>query len=63
MGENRYFGRASELMAIKVEIPRIQPYLGVPDRIVTLLMDYRGDHKESEVDEHCTGNVSGKAAT
>jgi hypothetical protein len=54
VAEHGYFGRASELMAIKVEIPRIRPYLGAPDRIVPFLMGYRGDHKENKVDEHCT---------
>jgi hypothetical protein len=46
-----YFGRASELMAIKVEIPLIRPYLGAPDGIASLLMNYRGDHEENKVYE------------
>jgi hypothetical protein len=50
-----YFGRASELMAIKVEIPRIRPYLGAPDSIASLLMNYRGDYKENKVDEQIDG--------
>jgi len=48
-----YFGGASELMAIKVEVPRIRPYLGAPDSIIPLLMEYRGDHKESKIEKDC----------
>jgi hypothetical protein len=48
-----YFGGASELMAIKVEVPRIRPYLGAPNSIIPPPMKYRGDHKENKVDEHC----------
>jgi hypothetical protein len=50
-----YFGGASELMTIKVEIPRIRPYLGAPDSIIPLLMEYRGDQKENKVDEQIDG--------
>jgi hypothetical protein len=55
---NGYFGRAFELMAIKVEIPRIRPHLGTPDGIASLLMNYRGGHKENKVDEYCTQEIS-----
>jgi len=58
VAEHGYFGRASGLMVIKVEIPRIRPYLRVPDGIVPLLMGYRGDHKENKIDEHCTQVMS-----
>jgi hypothetical protein len=50
-----YFGGASEFMAIKVEVPRIRPYLSVPDRNILFLMKYRGDHQENKVDEQIDG--------